>query len=68
MKEISYLDEREVGIYAFVISMSFCSLVEINLSELFLFGVSLISVMTSDKTNKQDYITNSFEGELCYEH
>lgn len=68
MKKISYLDEREVGIYAFVISMSFCSLVEINLSELFLFGVSLISVMTSDKTNKQDYITNSFEGELCYEH
>lgn len=49
MRNVSSLGKCGRGIYAFVIAMAFCSLVEINLSALFLLGLSLVGLMTSDR-------------------
>lgn len=66
MRNISVLDKRGVGIYAFVISMALCSLVEINLSGFFLFGVSLVYVMTSDSARFQISALKTPEGVSDY--
>lgn len=54
MKNVSRLECHGRGVYAFVIAMAFCSLVEINLSALFLLGLSLVNVMASDASENRD--------------
>lgn len=44
--ESSNLSKRDSGIYAFVLAMAICSLVEINLTALFFLGLSLVNVMS----------------------
>ncbi len=47
LRNVSRLERCGRGVYAFVVAMAFCSLVEINLSALFLLGLSLVNVITS---------------------
>lgn len=44
--EASNLSKRDGGVYAFVLAMAICSLVEINLTALFFLGLSLVNVMS----------------------
>lgn len=44
--EASNLSKRDSGVYAFVLAMAICSLVEINLTALFFLGLSLVNVMS----------------------